>query len=276
MVDLIRCSRCARHLNPEAFAPSCRKNGAWCRDCHKSYMAQYQKAKYETCLACGRLRNPNYRCVCQDLIALQRASRRCLQCDSMFVGKSSKKFCSTKCRESSHYTPVAKLQRECVWCYGEFVVSANRLTETCSRDCRVQLDLHYQRWSNRDRCFLPQCRRCGEWAGFDPTYAQWCRSCSIENNIAMRNANYALRKDVIRKGDKITISELMRRDNSVCHLCGKKTRWGQGPLGSMYPTIDHLVPISKGGEHTWQNVALACRRCNISRGNRGVAQLRLA
>ena len=29
-----------------------------------------------------------------------------------------------------------------------------------------------------------------------------------------------------------------------------------------YPTIDHRVPISLGGDHTWENVALACRRCN--------------
>ena len=40
-------------------------------------------------------------------------------------------------------------------------------------------------------------------------------------------------------------------------------------------TVDHLVPLVQGGEHVWENVALAHRRCNLSRGDRGLAQLRL-
>lgn len=33
-------------------------------------------------------------------------------------------------------------------------------------------------------------------------------------------------------------------------------------------TMDHVVPVSKGGEHVKDNVAAACRRCNESKGNR--------
>jgi 5-methylcytosine-specific restriction endonuclease McrA len=41
------------------------------------------------------------------------------------------------------------------------------------------------------------------------------------------------------------------------------------------PEIDHLVPVSAGGSHTWDNVALAHRRCNYERREVGPAQLRL-
>jgi len=33
-------------------------------------------------------------------------------------------------------------------------------------------------------------------------------------------------------------------------------------------TVDHLIPLTPDGTHTWGNVALAHRFCNISRGNR--------
>lgn len=41
MSEAIRCSRCARDLPLEAFAPSHRKPGCWCRPCRKVYMAAY-------------------------------------------------------------------------------------------------------------------------------------------------------------------------------------------------------------------------------------------
>lgn len=54
---------------------------------------------------------------------------------------------------------------------------------------------------------------------------------------------------------------IIRRDNGQCHLCHS------------YPppseiSIDHLVPLSLGGDDTPENTAVACRRCNTQRGNR--------
>ena len=42
----------------------------------------------------------------------------------------------------------------------------------------------------------------------------------------------------------------------------------KGEYLPMLATIEHIVPVSKGGTHTWDNVTLACWRCNIARGNR--------
>jgi 5-methylcytosine-specific restriction endonuclease McrA len=44
----------------------------------------------------------------------------------------------------------------------------------------------------------------------------------------------------------------------------------------MGPSLDHIVPVSLGGTHTWANVQLAHLRCNVSKGNRPAnEQLRL-
>ncbi len=60
----------------------------------------------------------------------------------------------------------------------------------------------------------------------------------------------------------ITAEKLMKRDKNTCHICGGKVDINADSNDGMYPTIDHIVPLSKGGAHTWGNVALAHRKCN--------------
>lgn len=52
--------------------------------------------------------------------------------------------------------------------------------------------------------------------------------------------------------------EVFRRDSHTCQYCGSKTRL----------TLDHVIPRSKGGLHTWENVTTACESCNSQKGNR--------
>lgn len=47
------------------------------------------------------------------------------------------------------------------------------------------------------------------------------------------------------------------RDDNACQYCG---------IGA--ENIDHVIPKSRGGPHTWENVVAACRRCNLRKGNR--------
>lgn len=67
----------------------------------------------------------------------------------------------------------------------------------------------------------------------------------------------------------ITVKGLFKRDNGICHICGRRCNMedyvmkdGTFIAGDWYPSIDHVVPLAKGGEHSWGNVALAHRRCN--------------
>ena len=48
---------------------------------------------------------------------------------------------------------------------------------------------------------------------------------------------------------------------------------GRAP-GMDYMEVDHIVPRSRGGEHTWDNVQLLCGPCNRSKGNKTMAQWR--
>lgn len=69
--------------------------------------------------------------------------------------------------------------------------------------------------------------------------------------------------------DKFTSTEIFVRDKYRCHICRRKCRRSVVVPHPLAPTIDHLIPLSCGGEHTRANVATACFQCNSVKGDRG-------
>jgi 5-methylcytosine-specific restriction endonuclease McrA len=69
---------------------------------------------------------------------------------------------------------------------------------------------------------------------------------------------------------------VFERDDWRCHLCRRKCRRDVDGMHPQGATVDHIVPLSKGGDHSLANVATAHRSCNIRKGNRaGGEQLAL-
>ena len=60
------------------------------------------------------------------------------------------------------------------------------------------------------------------------------------------------------KNVELSRRNILRRDNNQCQYCGKITT----PL-----TLDHIIPRSRGGMDTWDNLVTACIRCNNRKGN---------
>lgn len=63
----------------------------------------------------------------------------------------------------------------------------------------------------------------------------------------------------------VTRRAVLVRDRYTCQYCGAQP-------GRQILTIDHVLPRSKGGKTTWQNVVAACKRCNGKKGNRTPAE----
>lgn len=63
---------------------------------------------------------------------------------------------------------------------------------------------------------------------------------------------------------------VLRRSNWQCGICGKGIRksFAWDPDDERCGTVDHIRPISKGGEHEWHNVQASHWGCNKSKGNR--------
>jgi 5-methylcytosine-specific restriction endonuclease McrA len=56
---------------------------------------------------------------------------------------------------------------------------------------------------------------------------------------------------------KITRRAVFARDDWTCQYCGSRTQL----------TVDHVVPRSKGGGSTWDNIVAACAPCNRRKGD---------
>jgi 5-methylcytosine-specific restriction endonuclease McrA len=64
------------------------------------------------------------------------------------------------------------------------------------------------------------------------------------------------------------------RDNWVCQLCGIKTpKSKRASIDDDAPELDHIIPLSRGGSHSYINTQCACRRCNQSKGDKPSGQL---
>ncbi|MBA4736599.1 MAG: HNH endonuclease [Synechococcus sp.] len=57
----------------------------------------------------------------------------------------------------------------------------------------------------------------------------------------------------------LTRRNLFQRDNHTCQYCGSR----ENQL-----SIDHVMPRSRGGGDTWENVTTACLSCNVRKANR--------
>lgn len=97
--------------------------------------------------------------------------------------------------------------------------------------------------------------------------------CSKECASKAANAAHEARRRVRIKAslvdNDITLAGLYERDGGVCWVCGLACSWADAVTiddtfiaGGLYPSIDHVVALSDGGVHSWENVKLAHRRCN--------------
>jgi hypothetical protein len=70
--------------------------------------------------------------------------------------------------------------------------------------------------------------------------------------------------------EAVNFKVVFERDKGICHICGTKTRknFTKGKQPSNYATLDHVIPLSKGGLHCYENVKIACKSCNSEKSDR--------
>ena len=71
-----------------------------------------------------------------------------------------------------------------------------------------------------------------------------------------------------RHGPRLSRRHIFYRDDYRCQYCRKQ-------LPARELNLDHVIPRSRGGRTTWDNVVTCCRSCNISKGGRTPREARL-
>jgi hypothetical protein len=227
-----------------------------------------------TCEACGAVFSGRKRRFCYDCLvehrqdpvlyarqygALYRVDITCIDCGKVVRAYSR----TTRCRVCTEKRRQAgMLCKECRKCGALFVPRGKGFGRRtfCS-----------------DACATRVCPECGK--EFFDRAGQRCSAACIKERELRQNREASRRRSIRRRGaikGPYHDLEIFDRDGWRCQICKGLTRpWHRVPH-PLAPTIDHIVPVSKGGDDVATNVQCAHFRCN-TRKQAGAAddQLRL-
>ncbi len=229
--------------------------------------------------------------------ASRREKLKCLLCGQSLV-KNQTKYCGNQCFVAAKKAGIQSWDRtgqlESIWHRG------GRWACAPSRK-------PIQEMRGNMHAFLRKVRRLTGFAAIRWRPCKECgasserRICSSECQTAWDNNRKARRRAAKKAYNKVAgrhfkqrakrfgvryirfaKSMIYERDGYTCQLCRNpvlqtvKYNAADGKIHMRSPTIDHIIPMSKGGNHEPPNCQTACFECNSKKGNRRVGQLRLA
>lgn len=144
----------------------------------------------------------------------------------------------------------------------------------CKRH-RAARKLLLLRLRTRIKRLLPKpCVSCGEeFNRFDSgTTCEPCKEKRVRQARALRRAGM---RGVSAYESGIDHESVYDRSDGSCALCGGRVSdpsvwfgWDGKTWMPLAPTVDHIVPLARGGTHTWDNVQLAHALCNSRKSDR--------
>lgn len=158
-----------------------------------------------------------------------------------------------------------KIELTCRNCGKKFHARNTLKQKYCSEKC--------MRAFNRDncgkQCCVNDCSRPVRARGMcSMHWRRWARATGREKNPVWddrRRSNYEIRRARKKSNGRVEDFQnvdVYERDNWICGVCGLKVdpclRWPD----PMSASLDHIIPLSRGGSHTLDNVQLAHLVCN--------------
>lgn len=198
----------------------------------------------------------------------------CKYCGKSFQGRK-KMYCSKECcraadrdRKRDNYVWITPRAEKCLQC-GKSI--PGRRAKFCSRECGTLYNRIKSGATHHSEILTKTCPICGK------TFETWKSqklTCS-ERCSKIRRWRIGDNQGIIFDYG-ISLQKVADRDNNICQICGKPVDWNDWSgkkssgfiAGDNYPSIDHIVPRSKGGLHKWDNVQLAHKKCNSLKSNK--------
>lgn len=129
-----------------------------------------------------------------------------------------------------------------------------------------------------------KCRKCktvklAKWFYFDASrkngLSAYCRRCTTEiqrttyPKYAERYRDAVKKRKAAKRGATVEIvnrRKVWERDDGVCHICGD-------PVAYKEMHLDHVKPLSRGGDHSYANCKAAHGPCNLRKGDKILSEL---
>lgn len=124
------------------------------------------------------------------------------------------------------------------------------------------------------RTWVASCECCGADFEANRRRSRYCSpKCSREhkntaNWVHLNNRRMRQRKALVESFDRL---EIFERDDWVCQLCEEPIDQNCAWPDPMSASLDHVIPLARGGEHSRANAQAAHLRCNVQKGARVAA-----
>lgn len=215
----------------------------------------------------------------------------CRFCGKVFKAhpQKGKECCSAKCRIAiSAVRTVAKNLKSCDLCASALTATEYRrnsgmcsLCKTAINEYRQHKDVIKQviKQIESQVCYCCDCG--GRFTHIKNKSRVRCGGCTTKRAREISRASHKEtkhRRRARKKGatvERFTSLELFNRDGWKCQLCGCRVRKYKTMNHPREATIDHIIPLSRGGKHALVNCQTACRQCNTIKGAKTKGQLRL-
>jgi len=95
---------------------------------------------------------------------------------------------------------------------------------------------------------------------FEPAEHDWIRAVRFEL-LVPRIVRVLTFSRLPRREVKFNRRNIFARDGNTCQYCGKR-------FSSSELSLDHVIPRTRGGNTSWDNIVCSCVRCNVRKGGR--------
>lgn len=193
-------------------------------------------------------------------------------CCSVECFRAKERYRNKKIDWNKYSAPVPKRVQSCEQCGEKFTA---RKRKYCSAKCRV-IARERRLSAYRPPTEEISCKECG--ASFLPKRDTGKYCCADCGNKSKWRAATVRRRARLRncESENFDPFEIFERDKWRCYLCGVRVLKSlRGTRQDRAPELDHIIPLSKGGDHLRTNVACSCRRCNQTKRDMPLGQLRL-
>lgn len=245
------CPTCAPDLRREANRLAAR---------HRPYVPKQPRPSLAlTCIGCGA-----------DFLtrAFGNHPKACPSCSELRRKRLSAKAAIRR-------ADAVRLLKSCDVCWGPIPPGRSK---RCSLECAKEAQRHHRLgWPvNASRLVV---RSCGCGAAFIARRAtgpgqRKCDTCSVSEADRLR-ARRAARAAAVRAGEVVRLADVAERDHFQCQICESDVDMAIAHPHPLSPSLDHIVPLAKGGAHTMVNSQLAHLRCNMVKSDHLVDEPRL-